>query len=428
MDFLSFLNSAAKQYLSSKGKTHIIGHIDADGLAATAILAKTFKEINRDFTHSTIPQLTESFLKTIEEDIIFFVDCGAESIDLLKKLNKTIFILDHHPAKEDTPKNIIHCNPLLFNKDPTEISAAGVAYLFAKNLKQTKTAHIAIIGALADAQEKPEFKGLNKDILKDAINNKTIKIIKDLNLFGKSNRPLFKLLQYSTDMNIPTITNNRDACFEFIHELNLDPNQTYNQLTKEEKEALKNAIKNKGAENLEITIYQLTEPPSKDAKEMCTILNACGRLNKPELGVSILLGEKKEEIDNILTLYRKTITKALDWIRNNPQEKINKALIINAKNNINPNIAGTVASIFTRSKMVPPNTFVLSLARYPNNQTKVSLRHRGPPPKSLREILKNINPKDGLFGGHNNAAGALIPTEAEEEYILKFKEEIKKET
>jgi single-stranded DNA-specific DHH superfamily exonuclease len=97
-------------------------------------------------------------------------------------------------------------------------------------------------------------------------------------------------------------------------------------------------------------------------------------------------------------------------------------VIINAKYNILPTIAGTIASILSRSNNIPGGTFILAMARLKNNETKVSLRISGNHEYSkridLREIITRLSSKvGGTFGGHRNAAGAVIDTSKEKEFI-----------
>ena len=100
--------------------------------------------------------------------VYFFTDLGAGQIKaILKHLGtKIIFILDHHSFDKkiiaSIPKNIMLLNPHVFDIDgSTEISGSGVAYFFAEamNQKNMDLAHLGVIGAIGDTQEKKEFVG-----------------------------------------------------------------------------------------------------------------------------------------------------------------------------------------------------------------------------------------------------------------------------
>ena len=87
-----------------------------------------------------------------------------------------------------------------------------------------------------------------------------------------------------------------------------------------------------------------------------------------------------------------------------------------------PTMIGTLASIVAKSNQLAPGTFVLSLARAPDDFTKVSLRMAGEKQAkgefNLMELLTAIAAKvGGQAGGHHQAAGAIIRTDKEEEFI-----------
>jgi single-stranded DNA-specific DHH superfamily exonuclease len=76
--------------------------------------------------------------------------------------------------------------------------------------------------------------------------------------------------------------------------------------------------------------------------------------------------------------------------------------------------------------MVASGSYIIGMARSDENKTKASLRYAGENMEAdLRETIKEIieKLKSGEFGGHKNAAGAIIPSDKEEEFI-KISEEV----
>ncbi len=205
--------------------------------------------------------------------------------------------------------------------------------------------------------------------------------------------------------------------------------------------------------------------PLRDAREFATLLNACGRLEKASVGIGACIGDPrcKEEALLILDDYKQQIASSLTWYegmlrqtqieqkaRLGPVASIAKwesvaaanakggekptgsiimdksFVIINAEDNVLPTMIGTLASIVSKSSSFSPGTFVLSLARAPDNFTKISLRLAGEKEFkgefNLMEILTVIAGKvGGQAGGHHEAAGAIIRTEKEEEFIAAAK-------
>lgn len=412
--------------------------------------------------------------------IIFFTDLGSGNIDAvhekLKGSGKKIFILDHHEIGCSTGANsgdickteyesIIHVNPHLFNIDGgKEISGAGVVFLFAKELneKNNSMAHIAVIGAIGDVQENNGFMKLNKEILDIAIEQGLMKVKKGLKCFGRT-RALHKMLEYSSEPFIPGVSGSESGAIQLLHEAGIHPmnasgldkseksaktgsGNTYinnddfkrlMDLSESEEKRLASAIilRRLGEKNPEDIFgfnYHLPNEnfdSLKDAKEFSTLLNASGRMKNASLGIGVCLGDekiKKKAIMNLLD-YKKEIVTAIKWFNENKAknelnkdiiiDKNNKFMIINAKDNILSTIAGTLASIISKSNEYEKGMMLLSMARSPDG-VKTSLRIVGDTDIDLREVLKKIVAKTGgETGGHKNAAGAIIPMSKEVEFI-----------
>ena len=173
--------------------------------------------------------------------------------------------------------------------------------------------------------------------------------------------------------------------------------------------------------------------PMRDLREFATLLNACGRMDRASCGIGACLGIEKDKQMALQTLadYKKEIVNALNWY--NQDDTIIKEegyIIINAKNEIKPTILGTIASIISKSKEIKPETFIMSMARNKDGNTKISLRiSKNEKEIDLRGIVKKITDEvGGEAGGHMQAAGAQIPVEKEEEFITKAKEVLDRET
>ena len=69
------------------------------------------------------------------------------------------------------------------------------------------------------------------------------------------------------------------------------------------------------------------------------------------------------------------------------------------------------------------NIYVMSMARNPDNTTKVSLRITGRPDDvNLKAIVSELVKRvGGEAGGHQQAAGAIIKTSVEDKFIEEAK-------
>ncbi len=448
--FQERLSASARQFASiDKRETiRVVSHFDADGISACSILLKTLQLQNRNYLVSILNQLNKNSLQELAGEsynTYIFTDLGSSQLLLIEKYLKgrNIFILDHHYPQSSTT-SFVHVNPHLFGIDGSkELSGAGVVYLFCKSLcPSIKLAHLAVIGAIGDVQEQNNFCGLNSQILNDAQRQGKISVAKGLRFFGRQTKPLAKLLEYSSDYHIPGISGSEEGTINFLMNAGIDVTKDkkwrmISDLSDEEQKRLTAAIIIKRAnepcpENIIGNIYTLTEEeegtPMRDAKEFATLLNACGRLGRASLGIGVCLGDitlKKRALKQIKN-YKRAIVHAMAWYKQNMKSenivKENNYMIINAKNHIPHTIIGTIASIISKSGEHKDITYILALARE-HDKTKASLRIVGKSGAKTADIVQRITAiTGGESGGHHDAAGALIDTEKENEFIKLAKE------
>jgi RecJ-like exonuclease len=381
-----------------------------------------------------------------------FTDIGSGKLDSIgKKLgNKRIFILDHHEisSNKERTDTVVHANPHLYGIDGgINISGAGVSFLFARALNEQNKdlAHIAVIGAIGDVQENRGFQRLNNDILQLAVAQEKIKVIDGLRLFGAYTRPLHKVLEYSTDPYIPGVSGSESAAIGFLNQLGISPKQndgskSWKKLIHLKDDEMKRLVagivvrrfSEEKPEDILGKIYILNdeedETPMKECREFSTLLNACGRLGKASLGIGACIGDAKlkKKAINALMDYKREIIRAINWYHDNKNDsrgsviRGNKFVLINAQDNILHTIIGTLASILTKSNEFEDGTLVLSMAQcFETKTTKISLRAAGRSNTiDLRELMQKIvDNSEGECGGHKNAAGAVIPTNAEQKLI-----------
>ncbi|MDP7116466.1 MAG: DHH family phosphoesterase [Candidatus Woesearchaeota archaeon] len=430
--------------LPKKVVLRLVTHLDADGLCACSIIIKALTRAKHTFSLSILPQLNESTLKELSHEdytTYFFLDLGASQISLIEKYlpGKKVFILDHH-TPELKGGGVVHLNPHLFGIDGgTQISGAGVCYLVAKALDKANRdlAHLAIIGAIGDSQEHRGFLEINKKLLQDAIDSGKMIRKKALRVYGSQSRPLYKALEMSTDLFIPGVTGSESGAIQFLHDIGIHPKKrgrwkTLSQLNEDQEKQLIASIilKRDGRDKPEDIFgqrYLLTDEEKHtlfyDAREFSTMLNACGRLDKPSVGIGICLGmaKAKKQAMEILSKYKIELMNAFEWIRKNKGNgnvMIDKDYcIVNAKDHIRSSLIGTVSSILSKSHF-RDKRFVMVLGRGEDGMVKVSFRTLVKEGLDLRNILKDIIQKTGgEFGGHARAAGAIISQDKEELFV-----------
>ena len=442
------------RHVDKKEVIRLISHLDADGISACAIMIKLLNNDNRKYSVSIVQQLNKGMISQLASEpynCFIFTDIGSGAISDIKEMLKgrKVFVLDHHSTEEADDRGIVFVNPHTCGIDGgKEISGAGVVFRFACVVDKSmeELAHIAIIGAIGDLQEQNGFLRLNEEILKIAVEKGKIKVIKGLRLFGAQTKPLHKALEYCTDPYIPGVSGSESGAIQFLCQIGIEPKSGNGwkkivHLDEGDMKKLVTGIIMKRLNeanpddvlgNVYILPHEEKESPTRDAKEFATLLNACGRLGKASYGIGACLGDKKikQQAIRCMSDYKKEIVNALNWYNENKfSDDVywgNRFVIINAKQNVLSTMIGTLASILSKSNLMTSNNFILSMARALDGNTKVSLRTTNNlnGALDLKRIIEDIivGVGNSESGGHQNAAGAVIPTEKEEMFIETAKE------
>ena len=402
----------------------IISHYDTDGIISASIMAKTLKRLDRKFTIKIIKQLDkeqiEQIKKSAKKEILLFLDLGSSSLEELNKLESDIFIIDHHEISGESGKNIVFINPRMYGME--ELSAAGITYLFSKNINQEnkELADLSVIGMVGDMLDR-EISKLNNTIIQDA----KVVIKKGLMLYPAT-RPVHKTLEFSSSFFIPGVTGNSKGVLNLLGEAGIKrENNEYKsliELNEGELSKLLTAIllrtKCSGAELIGniylINFFNRLE----DARELSAMINACSRLGNSEIALSLCLGNGKarKRAEEIYAEYKQHLVSALNFVEQNKIEGKGYVLI-NAKDRIKDTMIGTIASIISMSREYEDGTIIIAMS-YDQDKIKISARVAGRNGINVREMLKIVSqPVGGECGGHPRAAGCLISKEKEKEFL-----------
>jgi len=415
--------------LSKVKPLRIISHFDTDGITSAAIFSRTLQRWGKKFSLQIVKGLDGDFIEKLpENEVLIFLDLASNSLDQLKKKNTEIFIFDHHEIIQEIPENVIMINPLLKKEEP--ISGAAICYLFAKaiSIENKDLSTLAVIGMVGDALEK-ELGKVYDEILKDSET-----IIKKGLLLYPSTRSIDKALEYSSNPYIPNVTGSYKGVLELLRDANIQKQEgrykALYEFNEEEMSSLITAIMLRSVGEKKITdlignLY-LVKVFNKleDAREFSALINACSRMDRPDLALGFCLGNKKckEEAEKVYVEYKQHLISALKYVEETEKISGKDYTIINAKNNIKDTIIGTVASILSHSPIYSEGTMIIALA-YNQDKIKVSARIAGREGRNVREVLnKVVINLGGEVGGHPNAAGCLIAREHEKRFIEELKQ------
>ncbi|MFB6193062.1 MAG: DHHA1 domain-containing protein [Candidatus Nanohaloarchaea archaeon] len=452
-DILDAAKPAAEKIREYDEKIRLIGQYDADGINATAIAVEMLERLGKDFEYEILRQLYEEDVERIAEEdegLLIFVDIGSGQSrhiknHLLEETDKDVIISDHHdPAltEEESKEieNFIHLNPHFLGHDGGEaISAAGMTYLLAKAVDEENQDLVkyALIGATGDVQKQEgEFLGLNKDLAEEALENNFIEKRKGLDLYGRTTKPLQKSLMYTTDPHLEGVSNNESGAIQLVKSAGIEVREngdfrTLADLSGEEEKALINAMIRRGFPVQELLNDIYTLDNGYEIDEFSTIINACGRLGEPRKGIKILLENDLRLAEEISTKYGRKISSSLRYVEKNKENDDvvyeNTIGVIDGGSNIDDDFIGTVTTI-TMSNGVFSSPVVMGVAESDKDKMKVSSRASKEAVESglnLGETVEEICQEvDGEGGGHNVAAGAMIPEDQKEHFIERLNEEV----
>jgi len=431
----------------------VVAHIDADGICASAIAARTLERLGKRYEVVFVKKLDDDAISAINgspASLVWIVDLGSGYLSMITRQN--VVVSDHHVPDQRWMtgqtslfdfSGLVHVNPHCCRMDGAEeISGAGVTYVVSKMVDggNTDLAHLAVVGACGDIQDRSGsgFVGYNRRILTDAVASEDVDAVEDVRLFGRETRPLTQFLQFCNDPVLPGLTSDNAGCSRFFAGLNIELKKNgswraWTDLNDEEKDAVKISLiellerSGSSAERLMGEVYILPRYDKgselRDAKEFATLLNSCGRYDDAPVGMRICLGDKDalDDAKRNRSEHKKQLSMAMNYIRQSNIIRERKWLqFFHARDEIRETIVGIAAGMVLGSDGVRNDIPMIAFANA-DDGVKVSARaDKGLVIKGLdlsaavKEAAERVG---GFGGGHNIAAGATIPAGKEYEFL-----------
>jgi single-stranded-DNA-specific exonuclease len=433
-------------HIKSCKEALVVSHIDADGLTSAGIMCTALDRLGKPYDARFLKKLDDAALKSIADScagkLVIFTDLGSGALASIKSLGIDAVVTDHHrPAAEEFD---YHMNPHLFGLNgSTEISGAGVAYLLALRLgDNVDLGGLAIVGAVGDLQDMRTHAlvGVNREILGLTASSGIISYEKDIKLFGRQTRPVYKLLQYSSDPFIPGLSGSEDACIAFIENAGIpvkaDSWRRWIDLRPDEKKALISKLFQycmacgmpaHKIQRLVGEVYTLLkeEPGTelRDASEYSTLLNATARYDYAEIGLSVCMGDRGVAFStarDLLESHRHNLVSGLNLVAEKGVCRLDSLQYFNAHGEIRETIVGIIAGMSSSLDCVSREVPIIGLAR---SEGGIKVSARGNHDLILRgldlaaALGEAAAAVGGVGGGHDIAAGATIPAGKEEEFL-----------
>jgi single-stranded-DNA-specific exonuclease len=432
----SLLNKAEEacnllgKHLKQDHVVRIISHNDADGISAAGVMCNAIANEKGKFHVTIIPRLKDEVLsKFLKEKykIFIFCDMGSTNLKGISKLKSDVIIADHHQTDPESKlkENIVHVNPHLYGLDGTkDVSGSGVSYLTVRPMGYKNLAGLALVGAFGDMQYKHGFSGVNQLILDDGIESGNIEVRDDLKIAYKSQEPLYKSLTYTLNPVIKNVSGDEEGAVNFLEKIGISYGIKFDELNNEEKDILKNELFKINPEIFSSVYTVPSEIPAlRNLEDYSNILDACGKNKKQGVGLSICIGDRNSSIKEAQTLvktYRDDLVYGVEWIKKEGSVVQENIQYLYTEEKRKKRIMGTLSSICLDLEILNPEKPILAMSRMDNiikvsGRTTLKMTEKG---VNLGYALENASKSfNGSGGGHNIAAGAVIPYREMENFL-----------
>ena len=445
---------AAADRIRDADRVLLASHIDADGLTSAAVASTALERADVPHEVAFEKQLDEAAVASIaatDYDVVLFTDFGSGQLDVITEHEArgafVPIVADHHqPADADTE---FHVNPLLEGLNgASELSGAGAAYVLARALERDGVdnrdlAALTVVGAVGDMQESGgELVGANASIVAEGEAVGALDTAKDLAVYGKQTRPLPKLLEYASDVDVPGISNDPEGVRKFLDGVDVDCYgdgdwRTWVDLSMDERQtvasalvqhAIRRGVPARRIEELVATSYTLPREREgtelRDASEFSTLLNATARYERADVGLAVCLGNRDGALARareLLRNHRRNLSEGVAFVENEGVTFEEHVQWFDADDRIRETIVGIVAGMAMGADGVARDRPILAFANEDDEHVKVSSRgthHLVRDGLDLSVVMREASRAvGGDGGGHDVAAGATIPRGEREAFV-----------
>jgi single-stranded-DNA-specific exonuclease len=424
----------------------IVSHVDADGIAAAAILARCLHYYNAPYVLKFCKPMRSEEIERLggeSYEVFIFVDQGTTQLEdihrhLLVK-GKDVLLIDHHGGELRDHPNLRYVHPHTVGVNGgRDMSASGVAYLLAESIstKFRSLIKLALVGAIGDRQELAGgFEGINAIFAKLAVDSGIIELREGLRLTGRSTRSALFSLWTSTRPYLPGLSGDIDESRKFLENLEIDPSMSISKLEPNEEAMLSDAILRKigGDERLKSLIWgriyvdrQRELVGTDELQEFACLLDCCADMNAAEVGFALAMRDERM-VSRAIDLFE-TRQKEMLRIIQNLAKRMNE--FREMKNfryiflpDVGPLMVGEAVSLMIESGMVRADKPVIGISVSRQDELKVSARGTQELAaagfdlgKAIRMAAADIGESGG---GHDVAASARIRREKLEEFLKK---------
>jgi RecJ-like exonuclease len=419
--------------LPSSRRVRVVSHYDADGIAAAGVLCTAVYRAGYEFHASLMRNpFTKGFdrLKSEHNELIVFSDMGSGQIETIESLGCKAIILDHHQyVTAQTSKNIIQINANLFGADGNyEVSGATLSYLFATAIDSANEdlAPLALAGATGDKQFIGGVRGLNKNILQNALQKGFLTEQTSIKLYGET---IADALYYSVDPYYPGLSGKSEKIKTMLEQLHIQKTSSLEEISSKAMMKIQSyllfvLIKAGCQQNiLDMTIRKrYVASQGWELERFADLLDACGKNGYRSLGLSLCLGDGTtwKEAVQVEKDYKQKLLDGLDGFE---QGGIQETKGMRYFYSDNSSLGGVIAGI-AMNYVLDEKKPLFSLTRKETDD-EIHISCRGNQQLvahglDLGTAMKTVAGELGGYGGgHKIAAGATIAFGKEKEFLEK---------
>ncbi len=422
-DFYNLLKKGADK-IRENDYVRILAHYDGDGVSSAIILTNALKRENIKFHLSYVSSLDEKGFRELyeEEKDVFtiIVDAGSDQAQFRSDYSNYV-ILDHHFHRDFMAPGI-NINARDFGYNGTnEACGATMAFLMALTLNDENKDLLPffISGVMADKQDIGGLKGLNEAIYKEYNKNRTVHM---LNIDGSN---ISEAITYSTDPFFYNLTGHPDNVNDLLSSLDIDPEKRIHDLDGNEMLKLGRSLSlNLLSQNIGIDGIKYLETDvimfddiNMSSKLLSDIIDGNSRIGANSIPVQYFLGDKSVE-DEMHSNRKIFKTKLIDYIyrsKNNISENDYLRYFYAPESEMAGPITGTMALyLFDVKKPIIGFNAGTENVKVSSRGT----RHLVSKGLNLSLVMRGASEKvGGSGGGHDIAAGAVIPVGTEKKFI-----------
>jgi len=382
----------------------VVHHYDCDGLSAAALTCNAV-ETRKTISAIKVDEQIVKKINAVKHDCVAFVDIGSGQREYLEEKVDNAFFLDHHPPQKKGGKQ---ANVHDYGFDGTfDACGASTAYHCFKHTGKD-LGRLGITGAIGDKQEP--FTGFNKVMLEECIKRGEVIITPGLTLHGRITENVAKMLKGMIEPGE-------------LEKNGFNPKAHYYEIPAKERMRLDAYLKKKIGKNFFGNAYVFPNQPdreeTRDAHELGTLLDACGRAGEARKGIQAAIRGGESLVDARKILAEQT-RKLAAVLREAESVDLGCFDFYDGRGKVEPAQAGIIAEKLVKKKPL--------IAFAGTNEVKVSARgtlelvENG---LNLGEVMRKAGKAaGGSGGGHNIAAGASFPRGGAQSFLKKTREVI----